>query len=116
MVYLDGFRYANFESKMYHSEIVDFLRHAPCMLHVQNKYEECSKHYQDTLTKIPEPLPNATNEALEQVCWYVFQMITDIRAHFIHSKYFEAHLILIHRFSIRFSSFREYISCTEHIG
>lgn len=74
MVYLDGFRYANpMESKMYHFEIVDFLRHAPCMLHVQNKYEECSKHYQDTLTKIPEPSPNATNEALEQVCWYVFE-------------------------------------------
>lgn len=50
---------------------IDFLRHAPCMLHVQNKYEECSKIYQETLTKIPEPSPNATDRALEEVCWYV---------------------------------------------
>lgn len=41
------------------------------MLHVQNKYEECSKHYQDTLTKLPEPSPNATHKAIEEVCWYV---------------------------------------------
>ncbi|XP_031626675.1 uncharacterized protein LOC116342972 [Contarinia nasturtii] len=59
----------------------DFLRHAPCLLHVQNKYEECSKHYQDTLAKLPEPSPNTTHKALEEVC----------------------------------CSFREYISCTEHI-
>lgn len=45
------------------------------MLHVQNKYEECSKHYQDTLTKLPEPTPNATHKALEEVCWYVFILL-----------------------------------------
>lgn len=51
---------------------IEFLLHAPCMLHVQNKYEECSKHYQDTLTKLPEPSPNATHKAIEEVCWYVY--------------------------------------------
>lgn len=43
--------------------------HAPCLLHVQNKYEECSKHYQETLQQLPEPSPNATHRAIEEVCW-----------------------------------------------
>lgn len=42
------------------------------MLHVQNKYEECSRIYQDTLQNLPEPSPNSTDKALSAVCWYVF--------------------------------------------
>lgn len=54
---------------------IDFLRHAPCMLHVQNKYEKCSRIYQDSLQNLPDPSPNATNLALDAVCWYVIARI-----------------------------------------
>lgn len=47
----------------------DFLMHAPCMLLVQNEYEECSKHYQQTLSQLPEPSQNSTDKAIEEVCW-----------------------------------------------
>lgn len=39
------------------TEKTDFLRHAPCMRHVKNEYEMCSKRYQNTMAKISETAP-----------------------------------------------------------
>lgn len=45
------------------------------MLHVQNKYEKCSRIYQDSLQNLPDPSPNSTHLALDAVCWYVIAQI-----------------------------------------